>query len=286
MTTTVTPELARRLWRAIEPIHGVAYYAPESIEATRGLGLIGYWMGYFAGRLAPVGAVDARTASALSFAFAPRRVERAIPEAWAIAAPDKVVQARLDAVSTTLKGAGAERKAIARLADLFELAVEGCAFEGRALAAGWADVPRPADPEARLWLATAVLREHRGDGHVIAVTYHGLSGLEAGVTHVATGEVSRELIQTTRAWTDEEWEQAVERLTTRGLIAEGGGLTDKGRNLRREIEDTTDRLASSQADTLGTEGVEEALTLAVSIGRRISERGLFLVPNPIGVPHP
>jgi hypothetical protein len=51
------PTLARRLWEAIEPIHAVVYFAPEPAETARRIGLRGFWMGYFAGRAAPMGPV-------------------------------------------------------------------------------------------------------------------------------------------------------------------------------------------------------------------------------------
>ncbi|MGW0664043.1 SCO6745 family protein [Streptodolium elevatio] len=322
MTTTDVPALARRLWQAIEPIHGVAYYAPEPAEASRSLGLVGYWMGYFVGRLAPVGALDAPAAQALSFSFAPRRVSRALPDAWAVTTPEKAVRARLDAVSAALTramtevpgssgrpplvlgsaaaadaataaapgtGAGSpavSRADLARLVELLEAAVEGCSYEGRTLAAAWSGVPRPDDLEGRLWLATAVLREHRGDGHVVSVVHHGLSGLEAGVSHVATGQVAREIIQGTRGWTDEEWRGAEQRLSERGLLDRDGLITPAGLALRESVEAATDRLATGPVDRLGAEGVREAVGLALRLGRRISDDGLFPVPNPIGVPRP
>ncbi|WP_436775335.1 SCO6745 family protein [Yinghuangia sp. YIM S09857] len=319
MTTADLPDSARRLWRAIEPVHGVAYYAPEPAEASRSLGLVGYWMGYFVGRLAPVGAVDAPVAQALSFAFAPRRVAGALPEAWAITTPEKAVRARLDAVSAALGRAMTEvpgssgrpplvlgtapeeeagapaaaapspsvsREDLARLVELLERAVEGCTYEGRVLAAAWSGVPRPDDLEGRLWLATAVLREHRGDGHIVAVAHHGLTGLEAGVAHVATGQVTREIIQGTRGWTDAEWTDAEQRLAERGLLDREGRLTEAGRELRASVEAATDRLACGPVERLGADGVAEAVGLALRLGRRISDDGLFPVPNPIGVPRP
>ncbi|WP_428839469.1 helix-turn-helix domain-containing protein, partial [Amycolatopsis pretoriensis] len=41
-------------------------------------------------------------------------------------------------------------------------------------AAAWSAVPRPAGVLGRLWLAATVLREHRGDGHVLAAVHTGL----------------------------------------------------------------------------------------------------------------
>lgn len=58
---------------------------------------------------------------------------------------------------------------------------------------------------------------------MIAVTHAGLTGLEAGLTHVATGAVPADLIQRSRGWTDAEWDGARRRLVARGLLDRGGG---------------------------------------------------------------
>ncbi|MFI6324896.1 hypothetical protein ACIBG8_45760 [Nonomuraea sp. NPDC050556] len=272
----MNPALARRLWAAIEPLHGVIYFNPEGSAVA---GLKGFWMGYVAGRVAPVGSVDASTGHALFFAFSRRRIARALPDAWSFSSPADVVSARLAA------GAAILRRALpgldpSPLTELLEDAIEGCSFEGRALAAGWSSVPRPEDPVARLWLAATVLREHRGDGHVMAVVHHGLSGLEAGVTHVATGRVSREQIQTSRAWTDEEWSDAVRRLAARGLLDESGGLTRSGEKLRRDIEESTDRLA---VIGLGNAATEAAIALAAPLSDHLFATGVFPESTPIGL---
>ncbi|MGK4578634.1 SCO6745 family protein [Kitasatospora sp. HPMI-4] len=283
-----SPTLARRLWEAIEPIHAVAYFAPEPAEASRAIGLVGFWMGYFAGRIAPVGPLRAPAANALCFAFAPARVARALPDAWAYATPEKVLDVRLSAVRAALERSlpPTGRADLERLVALLERAVEGCGYEGRTLAAAWSAVPRPGDLVGRLWLAATVLREHRGDGHVIAVAHAGLTGLEATLTHVATGRLSRELLQTSRGWSDTEWEQARRRLTGRGLLDRDSRLTRGGGTLRREIEHATDRLAGDPVTLLGTTGVEEAIRLAAPLSRHLVDTGVVPVPNPIGAPRP
>ena len=55
--TTVAMTAARRWWLAFEPVHAVVYFDPECLAAVDGLGFRGFWMGYFAGRAAPFGAV-------------------------------------------------------------------------------------------------------------------------------------------------------------------------------------------------------------------------------------
>ena len=39
-----------------------------------------------------------------------------------------------------------------------------------------------------MWHALSLLREYRGDGHICALVGAGLSGIEALVTHTATGK--------------------------------------------------------------------------------------------------
>jgi len=131
-----------------------------------------------------------------------------------------------------------------------------------------------------------VLREHRGDGHVLAGVAHGLRGLDATVTFAATGAISRAMVQPTRGWTDEEWEQSCRRLVARGLLDSGGRLTKTGGALRREVEDLTDRLAAGPVERLGSTGVERAIELATPVSRHLIDTGVMPVPNPIGLPRP
>jgi hypothetical protein len=164
--------------------------------------------------------------------------------------------------------------------------VAGCRFDGRPLAAAWAGVPRPGDPVGALWLAATALREHRGDGHVLAGVAHGLRGLDATVTFAATGAITRAMIQSTRGWTDEDWAQSGRRLRARGLLDSGGRLTKTGGALRRDVEDLTDRLAAAPVERLGSTGVERAIELAAPVSRHLMDAGVIPVPNPTGAPRP
>jgi hypothetical protein len=131
-----------------------------------------------------------------------------------------------------------------------------------------------------------VLREHRGDGHVLAGVAHGLRGLDATVTFAATGAISRDMIQSTRGWTDEDWAQSGRRLRARGLLDAGGRLTKTGGALRREVEDLTDRLAAGPVERLGSTGVKRAIELATPVSHHMMDTGLIPVPNPTGAPRP
>ncbi|MEV6447605.1 hypothetical protein [Amycolatopsis sp. NPDC051716] len=273
---------ARRLWAAVEPLHAVVYFAPETAEAAKAAGLRGYWMGYFAGRLAPLGPIGPEPAAAVLFGFAPEMVARALPDAWSFASPAAVLGSRLEAVGTALRPVMAD---VSELSALLWRAADACEFGGRPLAAAWAAVPKPADPLSSLWLATTILREHRGDGHVLAAVHAGLSGLETTLTHIGDGVLGRRDVQPHRGWSDTQWDAAVDRLRTRGILDAHGRLTDAGRELRRGIEEDTDRLAEAPVTALGAD-VERLLELAVPLARAVFDSGVVPVPNPMGVTRP
>jgi hypothetical protein len=245
-------------------------------------------MGYIASRVAPLGPAPPAAVTAMAYGFAPAMVERAIPDAWTFADPAVVLHTRIDAAAEALRNhLGEQVNAI--LPELQELlwdAVAACRFDGRPLAAAWSRVPRPEDPIAATWLATTILREHRGDGHVIAAVSHGLRGLDACLTHVATGAISREMIQPTRGWADEDWQKSERRLQVRGLLDRDGRLTKTGGALRRDVEDLTDRLAAEPVERLGEIGVKQAIELAAPVSRELIDTGLVPIPNPIGAPRP
>ncbi len=273
---------ARRLWAAVEPLHAVVYFAPETAEAAKAAGLRGYWMGYFAGRLAPLGPIGPEPAAAVLFGFAPEMVARALPDAWSFASPAAVLGSRLEAVGSALRPVMGD---VSELSALLWRAADACEFGGRPLAAAWAAVPKPADPLSSLWLATTILREHRGDGHVLAAVHAGLSGLETTLTHIGDGVIGRVDVQPHRGWPDTRWDAAVDRLRSRGILEADGHLTDAGRELRRGIEEDTDRLAAAPVTALGTD-VERLLELAVPLARAVFDSGVVPVPNPMGVARP
>ncbi len=78
----VEPALARVIWHRLESINAVAYFCQECRDEPARLGLKGFWAGYFACRAAPMGAVETGVVEATFFNFHPRRVRRAIPDAW------------------------------------------------------------------------------------------------------------------------------------------------------------------------------------------------------------
>jgi len=275
---------ARPMWTLFEPIHAVTYFAPESYAAFEEAGLRGFWRGYFAGRAAPLGPVGPAIVVASFFGFAPATVARAIPNIWSRAAPEVALQARLTgAVSALRRLLDGHDDAIAEAAALLERATDDLDCSGRVLAAANAALPRPVEPLARLWHATTVLREHRGDGHVAALVSAEVTGCAALVWHAAL-DIPRERLQMYRGWTDEQWGAALTRLVDRGWLVADGTPTEEGRARRAAVEAATDLAAAAPWRGL-TAGETARLTellrpLASACAAELP------YPNPIGVPAP
>jgi hypothetical protein len=127
-----------------------------------------------------------------------------------------------------------------------------------------------------LFHAATLLREHRGDGHVALLMAAGLDGLEAVVTHTATGKgMTPKWVFATRGWSQEEWDAACERLRGRGLLDGDGELTEQGVALRAQIEADTDRLDRAPYEHLGAPGVERLTELGRAFARAAVGAGAF-----------
>src|SRR5688500_14983556 len=190
-TSVLDPAMVARAHRAVEPLHSHMYFAPEHDENLGALGLKPGRMSYFAGRAAPMGAVGAGVVTATFYNFSPSLVAHMIPRAWTLASPEQVLPARLDAARGSLtRLLGAEVADSAEVAELAGLLRDACAVltpEGRPLYAAHADLPWPEEPLLALWHGATLLREYRGDGHIAVLLHAGLTGLEALITHTATG---------------------------------------------------------------------------------------------------
>jgi hypothetical protein len=271
-TSTVTPLIARKTWRTVEPLHGMIYFAPEATESYAGLG-IRHEAGYFASRSAPMGAVGGETVIATFYNFRPDLVRGAMTGVWDIAPPEAVLRAREEAADAALRrmlGAVVDSPEMERAATLVrraaERATEQCA--GRPLFAGHAGLPWPETPHVVVWHAQTLLREFRGDGHLATLIIHDLDPVEALVMHAASGEVPVPFLRATRGWTDAEWEAGVARLRERGWVAPAGGadqklsLSPEGIAVRQAIEDQTDELSVFPYQALTEEECSELRTLA------------------------
>lgn len=278
---------ARTMWERYEPVHDLVYFAPEARQAADRLGMRGFWMGYFALRAAPLGAVPPSAVTGSFFVFHPARVARALPDAWGYAAPGEVLAARgeaMDAAMTRLFGP--EVTGSAELAEAADLAWEAAAaadVPGRVLAAANQALERPERPTVRLWQALTTLREHRGDGHVAVLVGLGLGPVEAMVLKAAAGESDGAFLRETRSWEPKDWAAAEAALRERGFLAEDGSLTRAGAAGRTHIEMRTDEAAERPWTALGAQRTARLAELLEPLARTVEDSGLLPPGNPVGL---
>jgi hypothetical protein len=286
----VTPNVARRAWTLFEPIHAIVYFAPEAPEHYKAAGLRGGWMGYFASRSAAMGAVSAGLVTAVFHSFQPAMVARAIPDAWSFSNPDLALSARTAAADAALRrlwGDELESAGMIATAAAAMSVARGLRGGGRPLYTATAALVEPEAAHLKLWHACTLLREHRFDGHVAALTVHNLDGLESLITALAAGSgLDVPTMRRFRGWTEEEWAQGVERLRDRGVIDAAGGLTAAGRELRGAVEEMTDRLAADVWEAMDSGAREQLFTDMRRLARLLEHPDGIRYPNPIGVPRP
>ncbi len=269
------PGIARLMWTHFEPVHTVTYFHPRARAAFEAVGLRGFWRGYFAGRAAPLGAVEAAPVVAAFFSFAPPVVARAVPAVWQLVTPAEALRARLTGAVQALAELAYE------LPERHLAEAAGAARpEGRVLGAANAALLAAEYPLARLWQAATTLREHRGDGHIAALVAAGLDPVETLAWRVAEGMPELNLLG--RGWSPQEWEAAAGRLAERGWLTGDGKPTEHGRAEFRAVEDATDVAALHPWQALGAERTDRLRELLEPLARA----GHTVIPpeNPIRLP--
>lgn len=267
---------ARHLWSRLEACHAFVYFAPEPALNYAGLGLEGS-AGYFASRSAAMGPVGPEVVIATFFNFKPELVYEALPAAWETAAPAAVLDARVDGADKALRrmlGDDVDHPDLAASAALARKAAEAGDGVGRPLFAAHAGLPWPQEAHLQFFHAATLLREHRGDAHVAALTLEGYDAVEALVSHAASGSLGlpAKLLQATRGWTDDEWEAGHERLRVKGFLDAGGeSLTEAGQASRQRVEDLTDAASVAPWQALSDDQAEELRTLSAPFTKAVAK---------------
>ncbi|MEV6104809.1 hypothetical protein AB0M28_08855 [Streptomyces sp. NPDC051940] len=276
----------RRCNNVLNPLHSAVYFSPEFTGEMKAVGLekepgsVFTAGGYFAARSAAMGPVGPGTVTATFYNFNHELIARHIPVAWTVASPERVLAARLRAADGMLRRMlGEEAVASKDMAEAAELAVtaaRAAGRPGRPLYAAEADQPIAEEPHLAFWQAATMLREHRGDGHIALLTHAGLDGLEALVSHTASGRgFTPRAARSIRGWSRAEWSAAEDRLRERGLMDAAGELTDAGDVLRKELEYETDRLGSAPYAALGAAATERLTELAGAFAMSALTTGAF-----------
>ncbi|SDL63506.1 hypothetical protein SAMN05421874_12588 [Nonomuraea maritima] len=284
---SASSRLARSMWHQLEPLHAVLYFSPQAFEEAAALNydVDARWPSYFAYRTAPLGAAGTRLATATYYSFSPRTVAEHLPAVWDVATPEQVLDARVRAVDRTYRamlGDGVAADGIVEAAELARRAAESVQVEGRVLTAANLDLPWPDEPHLALWHATTVLREHRGDGHLVALNAAGLDGCEALVSFAAIGAAPVANFAG-RGWSEQEWDEATQRLVARGLVKPDGTATEDGRALRDQVERMTDDLAAEPWRRLGEDRAARLGQLTAPVLGAVFESGLLPMTSTLGI---
>ena len=271
----VTTSAARRLRDALEPIATHGWWSRQPMERLAALGL-GFFEAYVWGRAAALGTPTASVVVSTFGVFEPSFISGVYLSAIAAASRDEVLAARAGGASDSLGELVSAAEADAVAEPLLEVIAR---FDGmgRPLFNALRELPLPATAQGRLWRASELVREHRGDGHLAACVAAGLGALEANVftelwLGYSLGEYSG-----TRMFGPDQIAVAVASLERRGWLLDGA-LSDAGLEARIALEDATDESQRQLTHGLG-ESIEELIAAAEQIAHKVMAANGF-PPDP------
>lgn len=262
MDPRTTSEKSRALGAALEPFIGQVYFSPECHANYVALGFapspgdmngvaLPEGIAYFTSRGSLLGQVPGHVVAAAFAVFNPVAVIPAVEAGWKITDAATIREARRNgAVAQLARILGAKPGGVTRARDLLARAASVLRPEGRSLFAGCASQSVPDDDLAACWHYGDMLREYRGDAHTAAWIAAGLDATEIGLLTELFWGLPLKSYSRTRAWSEDDFSAAIERLESRGLIADGA-FTTAGRDLREKVEIDTDRQMESCLRALG-----------------------------------
>ncbi|GAA4942551.1 hypothetical protein EV188_105230 [Actinomycetospora succinea] len=274
--TEATP--ARRLRDAVEPLAMVTVWSDAAAKESGDAGL-DFLGGYVGGRASVLGDVEGTVVAAAFAVFEPGLVgglwdqaRAACPVADLRGMRERAGTAALRAVLADVREAEVDA-----VVEPLRVALDPVDVMGRPLSAGMSALPWPRDAYGRLWHATTLLREHRGDSHVAACVAAGLDGIESNVlTELWVGFDLLEYTST-RGWSPEAMDAALARLRARGLV-DGDALSAEGARFRDGVEAATDLAQQPLVDALGDD-VDRLVDTLGSWSEAVVARGWF-PPDP------
>ena len=255
--------MARRMFELVEPIGAIPYSADEPNETMFALGFTDFWDTYFAGRAAPLGIVPAEVVDALFYNFAPGEVARHIPKVWETTTPEAAIAARQQGCAKALRrilGDHVDSPAFARAAELLLRAATSAPVDGRPMYAALRSIPVPDEVVTRTFHAASLLREHRGDGHIVALRVEGVGGLEAHVLLALDMGLPAEKFGRIHHLPPAQLAAVIEGMRDRDLIDDDGWLSESGHAVKQRVEALTDDLAAKPYESLEPDELDELVT--------------------------
>ena len=134
---------------------------------------------YFTSRGACMGTVSGEVVAAAFGCFNPKVVVPCVQAGWQITTRDAVLEARLNSTIAMLQRViGEQPEGIGRVTDVLRRAADVAPWTGGPIFGGLRSQGFPGDLLGDLWRAADLLREHRGDSHVIAWAVAGADAVE------------------------------------------------------------------------------------------------------------
>ena len=245
---------SRHFAAVLEPIAGQVYFSPECHANYQALGFggsrgvqdgvaLGNRIAYFTSRGSVMGQVSGYVVAATFAVFNPDIVIPAVKEGWTITDAASICGARdRGAIAQLERILGASPAGVKRAQQLLQRAVDPLKVEGRPLFAGLRSLEMPTASLGATWRLADMLREYRGDSHIAAWNSEGLDAVEVCLLTDAFSGLPMRTYSATRGWTTDQFDPAIERLVTRGLLdASGENFTPAGREIRSRIELNTDK---------------------------------------------
>jgi hypothetical protein len=290
MDQTALSASARRLGSILEPVVGQVYFSPEchanyaalgfdpSSRMAKGVALPD-GPAYFTSRGSVMGQVPGQVVAAAFAVFNPQIVVPCVELGWSRTDAATICAARDDgAVAQLRRLLGDHPDGVDRARELLARAVEPLRPEGRPLYAGVRSLKMPSDALAAVWRMGDMLREYRGDSHTTAWVSAGFDATEIGLLTELYWGLSMRSYSRTRAWSDDQFDAAADRLRERGLI-DDTSFTDAGRRAREDIETHTDVQMSGAISALGDE-IDDLFTIMEPWGVAVRAGSGYLSSGP------
>lgn len=266
---------SRALSGALEPVIGQVYFSPECHANYTALGFapsarvmngvaLPDGPAYFTSRGSLLGQVSGPLVASAFGVFNPDAVVASIAFGWTKTDAATIRAARHDgAVAQLRRLLGREPDGTALVASALARAVEACRPEGRPLFAGTISVPAPPDALGRVFAYGDALREFRGDSHTAAWISAGFDAVEIGLLTERYWGLPFKSYVRTRAWSDQQLDEGLERLRVAGLVDETE-VTASGRETRERIEQATDDQTTPFMRALGDDAVATVTSILAS----------------------
>src|SRR3954454_9677860 len=238
-------EQARRLRNAVEPVAAGVYFAPEAHAAYAELGFDPSPVAqdgvarpelksYFTSRGACMGQVAGGVVASAFGCFNPRAVVPAVMAGWQIADRDALLRARERGATAMLERVlGGKLDGLDRVTELLRRAADAAPWAGRAVYGGLRSLGFPGHPLGDLWRGADLVREHRGDSHVIAWAVGGADAVEVLLLTEQWWGLPARAYAPSRGWTAEDMDAGFERLTHRRKPDQLGRLVSRVVSRRR-----------------------------------------------------